>query len=263
MNKRVLACALMGTSLAVTASAKVQNEEYAKARKEMAQLIAVEAAAATATTGDADSFGRYVKFAGVMTTGGIYLAQDCTPDPSAPFGPEDHCFVANPAPATTTFTVNDAARVLIPAKTANSLICHWQTPSVVYFYNNPTANYLGNARFQVSMSYTIENAAFNSPTQINPVTGLPFGGSITVSIPGVRHSRGLQAGEFQIERDSSSRTCIDGLVSKRALVETYGFTAAQATNFFKNDTIISLNLVGTATLVDSATMLVGTRFVAD
>lgn len=263
MNKQVLACALVGASLTVSASAKIQNQEYQKARQEMAELIAVEAAAATATTGDADSFGRAVKFAGVMTTGGIYLAQDCTPDPSAPFGPEDHCFVANPAPATTTFTVNDAARVLIPARTANSLICHWQTPSVVYFFNNPTASYLGNARFQVSLSYTIQNSLFNDPSLINPLTGLPFGGSVTVGIPGIRHSRGLQAGEFQIERDASSRTCIDGLVSKRALVETYGLTAAQAANFFKNDTIISLNIVGTATLVDSATMVVGTRFVAD
>jgi len=263
MNGRTLGCALVGASLAMTASAKLENREYAQARKEMTQMMAVEALASTATTGDADSFGRYVKFAGLMTTGSIILAQDCTPDPSNPFGPEDHCFVANAAPATTTFTVTDAARVLIPAKTANSLICHWQSPAAVYFFYNPTGNYVPNARFQVNPSYKIENAVLNDPSLINPLTGLPFGGSLTVGLPGIRHSRSLQAGETQIERDSESRTCIDGLISKRSLTTTYGLTALQAANFFKNDTIISLNLAGTTTLVDSASIVYGVRFVAD
>lgn len=263
MNGRILGCALLGASLAVTASAKVQNPEYVQAKKEMAQLIAVEATAAVATTGDADSFDRYLKFTGVMTTGSIILSQDCTPDPAFPFGPEDHCFVANAAPGPTTFTVTDAARVLIPAKSANSMICHWQSPIALYFFNNPTGNYVPNARFQLTPSYKIENAVFNDPSLINPLTGLPFGGSFTVGLPGIRHSRGLQAGEFQIERDAGSRTCINGLVSKRALTTTYGLTAAQAANFFKNDTIISLNLAGATTLVESASIVYGVRFVAD
>jgi len=229
----------------------------------MAQMRAMEAAAAVADTGDADSFGRNVKFIGLMSTGVINLADDCTPDPAYPPGPDDHCFVPNPAPATTSFTITDAARVLIPGKSSNSMFCHWQTPVTVYSFRNSTGTYQPNARFVVTPSYTIQNAVLNDPSLLDPSTGLPYGGSFTVGLAGIRHSRSLQPGEGQIERDNSTRACIAGLVSKRALKEAYGLTDAQATKFFKNDTIITMNLQGTANMVDFASIIYGTRFVGD
>jgi hypothetical protein len=263
MKLQTLGCAVLGAGLITSASAKVQNPEYVQARKEMAQMVATEAAAAVTANGDPDSFGRYVKFIGLMTTGTINLADDCTPDPAFPPGPDDHCFVVNAAPASTSFTVTDAARLLIPAKASNSMLCHWQTPVVVYSFSNQTGVYRPNARFQLTPSYTIENAVLNDPTLINPLTGLPFGGSLSTNLPGIRHSRSLQPGEVQIERDTETRSCIDGLISKRSLMTTYGLTAAQAANFFKNDTIVTMNLQGTSTLVDFASIVVGTRFVGD
>lgn len=264
MNYRAIACALIGASLATSAWAakKPVKPEYRKFQKEMSALKAAEAAAAPDTTGDPDSFGRNVKFIGLMSSGVINLASDCTPDPDFPPGPDDRCFVTNAAPASTSFTATDVGRVVIPAKSANSLFCHWQTPVVVYAFSNPTGTYQPNARIVVTPSYTIQNAVLNDPSLIDPATGLPFGGSFTVGLAGIRHGRSLQPGETQIERDTETRSCIGGLVSERAL-EGMGLSDAQAKNFFKNETIITMNIQGTATLVDFASIIYGTRFVGD
>jgi hypothetical protein len=266
MNFRVVACALVGASL-VSGSAfavkKPENPEYLAIKKEFAQLKKAEAPPATATTGDADSFGRNVKFIGLIASGAISLQSDCTPDPSFPPGPEDHCFVTNPAPAVTTFTVNDAARMIIPAKSSNSLFCHWQTPIAVYSFENPTAVYQHNARIIVTPSYVVQNAVLNDPSMIDPTTGLPFNGQLTVSLAGIRHSRGLQPGDAQIDRDAETRVCIAGMISKQALIDGYGLTPTQATNFFKNDTTITMNISGSAALVGFASIIYSTRFVGD
>lgn len=260
MKLRILGSAILCASTVASASAKAPNAEFLQARKEAAQIAA---AAPVATVGDADSFGRYVKFAGLMTSGVITLASDCTPDPSFPPGPDDHCYLTDAAGAATNFVANDVARILVPAKTANSMLCHWQTPVVVYAFSNPTGSYRPNARILVTPSYTIQNAALNDPSLINPNTGLPFGGSLTLNLVGIRHSRGLQPGDFQVERENSTRACIDGLISKNSLVNSYGLNAVQAANFFKNDTVITMNITGITLAVDFATIIYGTRFVVD
>ena len=266
MKLRVLVCALAAVGVTATATVwakKPLNPDYVAARKEIATQRAVEALAATATVGDADSFGRNVRFIGLMNSGVVSLASDCTPDPDFPPGPDDHCIVTNPAPTTTTFNIPDVARVLIPAKSANSLFCHWQTPLVVYGFRNPTASYQPNGRIVITPTYTIQNPVLNDPSLINPDTGLPFGGSFTVSLTGIRHQRGLQPGDYQVERDSSTRSCIGGIVSKAALIEGWGLSPTQAANFFKNDTVITMNITGSATLVDFASIVYGVRFVGD
>lgn len=265
MNFRILACALIGTTLAATAWAKKPvNPEYLQVKKEMAAARRMDAAAATgATSGDADAYGRNLKFIGLMSTGNITLASDCTPDPSFPPGPDDHCIVLNPAPATTAFTINDAAHIVIPAKSANSLFCHWQTPITYYSLHNDTGVFQGNARFVVTPNYTLENEVLNDPSLIDPTTGLPFGGSLTLGLSGIRHMRSMQAGESETNMENTTRSCIAGLISKRALIEGYGLTDAQATAFFKHDTIVTMNIRGTANLVDFASIYYGTRFVGD
>lgn len=264
MKLRVIACALAGACLATTTWAKKPvHPEFRQMKKEMAQLKTTELAPAVTDTGDANSFGRNVKFIGLVSSGSITLASDCTPDPDFPPGPDDHCFVVNPAPAITNVTVTDAGRMMIPGKSSNSLFCHWQTPVVTYAFANPTGVYQPNARFTVTPSYKIENAVLNDPSLIDPATGLPFGGSFTTGLAGIRHSRSLQPDEFQVERDNNTRSCIAGMVSKRNLIEGFGLTEAQATNFFKNDTIITLNLQIQTRLVDFAGINYGTRFVGD
>lgn len=264
MNQCLLATALLAATFTASGASNISlHQEYLQAKKEMTATRATETLAATADTGDADSFGRNVKYIGLMSSGLISLASDCTPDPASPPGPDDHCFVTNPAPLATSFVAHDVARVLIPAKSTNSLICHWQTPIVVYAFNNPTAAYQSNARFTVTPTYTIQNSVLNDPALIDPNTGAPFAGSFTTSLVGIRRARSLQPGEFQIERETGTRACIAGIVSKRSLIEGYGLSATQAANFFKNDTIITMGLQGNASLVNFASIIYGTRFVGD
>jgi hypothetical protein len=265
MNLRLISLAAIAAVTVSPAFAKAPtNPEYAQARKDIQQERAVEAAAAATTTvGDADSFGRGVKFLGLMSTGVILLQSDCSVAATGPLGPEDHCVVTNPAPANTSFSIPDVARMIIPGKSSNSLFCHTQTPFVTYAFANNTGVYQPGARFVVSPTYTVQNASLNDPSMIDPNTGLPFNGQLTVGLSSIRHARSLQPGEYQVERDTGTRSCIAGLVSKANLMDGYGLTAAQVANFFKNDSIITMNLTGSAAMVDFAAINYGTRFFGD
>ena len=54
-----------------------------------------------------------------------------------------------------------------------------------------------------------------------------------------------------------------GLLSKRALVENYGLTEAQAREFFRKPTTIRLNVSGSAQHVGFASLTFGLRVVGD
>jgi hypothetical protein len=54
-----------------------------------------------------------------------------------------------------------------------------------------------------------------------------------------------------------------GLISKRALIDNYGLTEAQATEFFKKPTTVSLNVTGSARYVAFAGLTMGLRIVGD
>ena len=258
----LLAAAAAVLALAPAAQArKPIPKELTEARKEI-RAMKLEAAAVGSEVGDPDSFGRNVRFIGTLQSGTVTLANDCTPDPSFPPGPDDHCQVLNAAPSSTAFTIPDVGRVVIPGKSAHSVFCHWQTPFVVYQFSNFTGAYQPNARFIVTPSYTIQNPVLNDPALIDPATGLPFGGQFEIALSGIRHSRSLQPGELQTERENATRVCLGGMVSKQMLVGM-GLTSAQADKFFKKDTVVTMNLQGSASMVEFASIIYGVRFVGD
>jgi hypothetical protein len=169
MTVRLITCALIGIGLSAAAGAKPPVDSELLQAKSDAKAARAELAAAVTTTGDDDSFGRNVKFIGLLATGANQLATDCTPDPDFPPGPDDHCIVVNPAPAVTPFVINDVARMIIPGKSSNSLYCQWQTPVTVWTFQNPTA-LPANARLIVTPQYKLENEVLNDPTLIDPNT---------------------------------------------------------------------------------------------
>ncbi len=255
MNLRLICLAALAATLAAPAFAKAPTSpDYLQARKDMRDARIEAAPAITATVGDADSFNRHVKYIGLISTGFILVQNDCSLDATGPLGPEDHCVVTNAAPALTNFTINDAGRMLIPAKTANSLFCYNQTSIVTYNFSNNTGVYQPNARIVLTPNYTIQNAALNDPTMIDPTTGLPFNGKLNLGLAGIRHARSLQPDENQTERDNTTRACIAGLVSKQNLKDGFGLTDAQVKTFFNSDTIITMNLVGQTQMVGFATI---------
>ncbi len=231
---------------------------------------AVTAAAGTmakptaAQVGDADTFGRNVVYAGLISSGTVTMAADCTPvagDP--PPGPDDRCVTMNPAPAITTFDLPDIGRMWLPGKSSHNILCHWLSPIVIYsLYNGAGAT--ANGRITLTPYLKIESEVLNDPTLIDPNTGLPYGGVLETGFAAsYQSSHTLAAGERDTERFSESRVCIAGTISRQGLIEGYGFTDAQVDKFFKKPMTLKFGLRGSAALVDFASLIYGLRIMGD
>jgi len=276
MKLKVLVAALVISGLGASAisvaatsrSAHVRSAELeAQVRamkKENQQAKAQQTAGVSASdVGDADSFGRNVHWMGLMTSGFIQLtdqASDCDP---ANFqgGPDDHCVVLNAQPAITTFDFPDVGRMMIPAKSANSLFCHMQTPISSGLLQDYATTNLG-ARVVFNPVFTFQNEVLNDPSIIDPSSGLPYNGKITFTLPGISHQLTLQPGESFFARDDETRVCINGMISK-AQLKSAGLTDAQATNFFKKDTIVTMGINGNARGVVFASIVNNVRWQGD
>ncbi len=224
----------------------------------------VAAAAADPTVEDVydvDSFKREVIFLG-LTSAFVTLEETCPPpDPAFP---DQFCQPLNPTPgAFTAFSYNDMARIKLPGKSANSLLCYWFSPVLSANYFNPTASRV-TAQLRYSPTLTVENPVLDDPALIDPTTGAPFGGRLLTSMTASEiFQTPLEPGVSFTERTRDSAVCMAGLLSKRALTETYGLTEAQAKEFFKQPTTIRLNVTGNARYVAFAGLTFGLRIVGD
>lgn len=208
--------------------------------------------------GDADSFGRYVTYLGLAQTQSVVVSPDCTgSDPAL-----ERCIVAAPAPASTAFNEPDLAVMHLPPKATRSLMCFTLTPFVsVQWANNLATS--ATARFTANAVITIENEVLADPTLIDPGTGLPFGRSLTLGLSTYHDAHTLQPGEQDSKTLFMTRACIAGLVSKRALVENYGLSDIQATQFFKKPMTLRFGSRGSVALADYASYLYGMRLYGD
>ena len=226
------------------------------------QAVQGEVAASAPTiedVGDIDSFGREVIFLGV-TQMNVTLNDTC-PVPGG--DPDGTCVALNPAPAVTTFAFEDLARITLPGKSAHSLLCYWFSPFLNVRYSNPTAT-PALARLRYSPTLTVENPVLDDPALVDPTTGLPFGGELLTGMTSSEWFEvNLGPGQQQFERTRDSAVCIAGFLSRRALVDTFGLTDAQATRFFKEQTTVRMNLSGSAQYVQDATLIYGLRIVGD
>jgi hypothetical protein len=232
----------------------------------LALMVAVAAQAAPHPTaedvGDADSFGRDVIYLGNAQTGNVTLQADCTPDPLNPLPPTDRCVALSPQPAPTSWKEDGLATMKLPAEASKSLICFALTPNAFFQFNNLTGAPQPNARFAARAVITIQNAVLDDPTLINPGTGLPYG-KLVFSLQTYDESRSIAAGERAQKQLFLSRNCIGGLVSKRSLTEGFGFTEAQAKQFFKNPMTLTFGSQGQTQLVDFSNFFYGIRLYGD
>ena len=274
LKEHVAAIAVAGlavSALAATAVAANGNTRSAETRSDVAAIKqeqkaakAVATAVAASDVGDADSFGRNAKWIGLMSSGVIQLtdfADDCLPE-NFQGGPDDHCVVLNPQPMSTTFSFPDVGRMVIPAKAANSLFCHAQTPIASTLLQNQSAGGM-TARITYTPTYTFENPVLADPSLIDPTTGLPFNGKLTQTLSGIRHQLTLQPGENFLGRDDETRFCINGMISKNMLMTSFGLTDAQATKFFTKDTIVTMGITGNAQGVVFSSMINNVRWLGD
>lgn len=210
---------------------------------------------------DVDSFKREVVFLG-LTSAFVTLEDTCpAPDPAVP---DQFCQALNPTPgAFTSFSFNDMARIKLPPKSAHSLLCYWFSPLLTTTYSNPTGARV-NAQFRYSPTLTIKNPVLDDPALIDPTTGVAFGGQLLTGMTSAEIFQvPLEPGVTFTERTRDSTVCMAGFVSKRALIDNYGLTEAQATEFFKQPTTVSLNVTGNARFVQFAGMTFGLRIVGD
>jgi hypothetical protein len=256
---------ITGANVSAKAPIDAQRAQTIQAAKAEQNALALQASAGD--VGDPDSFGRNVIYTGLDQTGIISFALDCTPAPGdPPPGPDDRCFsVPTPPAAPTHYDVRDIARVKLPPHATRSLVCFEITGFAFWEYTNPTAAGT-EAAFSYNAYFTIDNAALADPTLINPLTGTPFNGRLELPSfggPLFREVRTIAAGSNEFHELTASRGCVDGMVSRRALRDTYHLSSAVIDQFFHNAMTIHSNLRGVAEAVDSAQVVLGTRFYGD
>ena len=237
-----------------------QAKMIARSSAPLLTPLAITAAAAPTVeeVGDADSFGRNVTYLGLAQTQSVLITTDCTgSDPTL-----ERCIVANPAPAPTSFNEADLATISLPAKASKSLLCFTLTPFVGISWSNTLAT-PANARFAANALITIDNEVLDDPTLIDPNTGLPFGGVLNLGLSTFSDNHTLQPGEFDSKSLFMTRSCIAGIVSKRALVENYGLTETQAKDFFKKPMTLTFGARGTVALAEFANYFYGFRLYGD
>lgn len=211
-----------------------------------------------ADVGDADSFGRSVTWLG-LTSAFIDLEPACPP----PSSPDQLCQTLAPAPSATSFHFVDAARIVLPAKATHSLLCYWFSPVLSVTYDNPTVAPV-IARFRYTPTLTVENPVLADPALIDPTTGAPFAGSLLTSMTSSElFEQPVPAGVQFTQHTRDSAVCMAGLLSRRTLIETYGLTAAQADEFFRQPTTVRMNVAGSAQYVGAANLVFGLRIVGD
>lgn len=244
----------LADSLAAGQQALAREAKPAKAGGAVAPLaLTVE------EVGDPDTFGKAVKWLGLVSIN-MTLTDNCSPVAGEPA--LENCIELAPAPAPTPINAPDLASITLPGRSAETLLCHWQTPVVSYSLANTTGAPAQYA-FRLTPTYRFESDVLDDPALINPATGLPFGGSLSTSLTSVNRFGTLQDGEFEVQYESGTRMCIGGVLSQRSLVQQWGLTEAQARRFFRRPITIVMGLSGNTRLVDGASINFGTRFVGD
>jgi hypothetical protein len=246
----------LAESLAAGQRALAREARAAKAGKPGA---IAPAALTIEEVGDPDTFGKPLKWLGLVSIN-LSLTDNCSPVAGEPA--LENCIELAPAPAATPINAPDLASITLPGRSAETLLCHWQTPIVSYSLANYDAAPAQYA-FRLSPTYRFESDVLDDPALINPGTGLPFGGSLSLSLTSVNRFGTLQPGEFEVQYESGTRMCIGGVLSQRSLVQQWGLTPAQARRFFRRPITIVMGLNGNTRLVDGANINFGTRFVGD
>ena len=217
-------------------------KELAEIKKD--QQNPVNSLLTAADVGEPDSFGKNVKFLGTAATGTVYVYRSCDAqilldEMEITLGADDRCLV-HTGGATSSATFSDLGRITIPGRTADN---------VVYFIlNNTLSSQTQNdsaGGLPVLSSYvprlTIESAALNDPAALDPVTGQPLNGVLTISAFGSRvFNKTVPAGDFEFFFDAYSSAATRGFA--RSYFADLGLPAAVVNNLYRQPMTIKLGM---------------------
>ena len=169
-------------------------------------LAAHNRKAAALDVGDADSFGRPLRWLGVVGSEAVNINSDC-----ASQDPEQPCLQIDPDTHSGSGEYRDIGSITLPAGSTHSQICHWLSPTMNAYFANHTGLDDRNARFTVFPSVTFENAVLNNPALVDPNTGEPLAGKVELGVPSISIDAVLDNGERTNARNTATRTCTGGL----------------------------------------------------
>lgn len=224
-------------------------------------LAAHDRKAAALDVGDADSFGRPVRWLGVVGSKTLDISTDCTPQPGD--DPDQLCLQIDPETHEAFAEYRDLGTITLPAGSTHSQICHWLSPTMNGYFANFSGmdNRTGSLMFIPTI--TFENPVLNNPALLDPNTGEPLGGKVELGVPTSLISVTLDNNEAQSARNISTRTCTGGLLNKRTLTDYYGLTPRQVREFYNSPTTVRLNMKVGAKYVEQGYVNYVVRFVGD
>jgi hypothetical protein len=213
-----------------------------------------------ADVGDADSFGRNLKWLGAMN-GFVYFGSTC-PRANAPAWERCQPIVAQTVE--TPFAFGDIASIRLPARASTSLLCQWVTPILSLTHQN-TTNTRTYSYFRYWPTITIVSGALSDPASINTITGQSFGGKLIIPMTshGAWINKPLEPGVVFGERSRDSQVCLGGVLNRRVLIESYGMSEELADKLFASPMDVSLSVQGNLRNVREGYLTLGVRMVGD
>jgi len=222
---------------------KAVSKEVAEAKKE--QQSPINSLLTAADVGEPDSFGKAVKFMGTAATGVVYVYRSCDPqvlldELEVTLGADDRCLAHTVGGAISSATFNDLGRITIPGRTADNVIYFVLNNTVSSGLQNDFANNL-----LVSFSYgprlTIESAALNDPAALDPTTGQPLNGVLTITAFGAKQfSKTIAPNDFEFSFDHYSTAATRGFA--RGYFADLGLPQTVINNLYRQPMTIRLGM---------------------
>ena len=226
------------------------QKEATEMKKEMANAAA---SLLPADFNDTASFGKNAKFLGSLYAGSLYVYRSCDPqilldELQLTLAADDHCIVHNSTtPMTTTSVFDPVWQITIPANSVDNVIYPMLNNNVGYdafaSAGSPTANGYGAgfAFFRFTPVVTIESAALNDPTAIDPTSGLPMNGSYTASLPGTR-VRSFLVRDDDFISDNDSYASVAGRGFSRVYFASLGLPPSVINHLFKKSMTLKFGI---------------------
>ncbi|MFD0724336.1 hypothetical protein [Lysobacter brunescens] len=216
--------------------------------------------------GDADSFGRPLKWLGIHFMQVAFQAS-C---PRANARPDEICQPIVDVNAPTSFTLWSTTSIELPPQAAQSLICQWVSPvQSVNFQNNTSARRYGIFRttpMVVIYSDVLNDDSSTSGPSAGITPAVPWSSGKWVMQMASHYNnmtRPLEPGVVYNESSRNSQLCLSGIVNRRTLIEAYGMSETMADELFRRPMRLQFGVTGLTQNVYSAYLTMGTRVVGD
>ena len=251
--KKILILMMVGICFYTTATAQ-NKAALEQARKDVLKELAdvkkeqqspINSLLTAAEVGEPDSFGKNVKFLGTATTGVVFAYHSCDAavllaELQLTLGADDRCLAVANGGATASATFDNLGRITIPGRSADNVMYFIANNTINNEYQNNFANGL-LVFFTYSPRVTIESAALNDPAAVDPTTGLPLNGSLTVGISGTKQFiRTVPAGEFEYFFDHYSSAATRGFA--RSYFADLGLPPTVVNNLYRQPMTIKLGM---------------------